>query len=204
MLPVLYKFSFDTTVDQIVLILTALALVAYAAYAGWRGAHGPKDHKTGEFGPPTRKEQQKRAVTFGLLGLGLAGVGMWYALPPSIIPGAKGEGIPVHLRLPLFHLVTLAAIVLITWYFRKLKGAPDEKWAVIGLPLMLGGAIGNYIDRIARAFVIDFIEAHWFDKAHWPSFNIADMALVVGVGCLIVDAFVRKEDKAPKKSSAPA
>lgn len=122
-------------------------------------------------------------------------------------PGAAWglfRSIPVHLRLPLFHVVTLAAIVLITWYFRKLKGAKDERWAVMGLPLMLGGAIGNYIDRIARAFVIDFIEAHWFDKAHWPSFNIADMALVVGVGCLIVDAFVRKEDKAPKKSSAPA
>ncbi len=96
MLPVLYKFSFDTTVDQIILILTSLALVAYAAWAGWRGAHGPKDHKTGEFTAPSRKEQQKRAITFGLLGLGLAGVGMWYALPPSILPGAKGEGVPVH------------------------------------------------------------------------------------------------------------
>ena len=61
------------------------------------------------------------------------------------------------------------------------------------LPLVLGGAIGNYIDRIARAFVIDFLEAHWYDKAAWPSFNVADAAIVVGVGLLMVDAFVRKE-----------
>jgi phosphatidylglycerol:prolipoprotein diacylglycerol transferase len=96
MLPVLYKFSFETLVDQVVLVLAALALVAYAVYAGWRGAHGPRNEKTGEYAPPTRKDQQKRALTFGAVGLGLAGVGMWYALPPALLPGAKGEGIPIH------------------------------------------------------------------------------------------------------------
>ncbi len=96
MLPVLYKFSFETTVDQIVLLLASLALVAYAAWAGWRGAHGPKNAKTGEYAPPTKSDQQKRAAMFGLGGLGLVGVGLWYALPPSVLPGAKGEGIPIH------------------------------------------------------------------------------------------------------------
>jgi signal peptidase II len=119
-------------------------------------------------------------------------------------PGAAWgllRGLPPSLRMPLFHLVSIAAIVLITWYFRKLRGTREERWATLGLPLVLGGAIGNYIDRFTRAFVIDFIEAHWFDKAYWPSFNVADMAIVVGVGCLVVDAFVRKEEK-PGKAKA--
>lgn len=112
--------------------------------------------------------------------------------------------LPPAARLPIFHLVTLAAVVLIVWYFRSLKGRREERFATWGLPLVLGGALGNYVDRFTRAFVIDFIEAHWFDRAYWPSFNVADMAIVVGVGCLIVDAFVRKEEKQEGKGGQPA
>jgi signal peptidase II len=113
--------------------------------------------------------------------------------------------LPPHIRGPLFHVVSIAAVVLISWYFRKLSGKdPQEKWALWGLPLVLGGAIGNYIDRIARAFVIDFLEAHWFDKATWPSFNVADSAIVVGVGLLMVDAFVRKDEPAKSKEEKAA
>lgn len=113
-------------------------------------------------------------------------------------PGAAWgmfRAVPISLRMPLFHAVSIAAIVLITYLFRKLRGVPGETWAVIGLPLVLGGALGNYIDRISRQFVIDFIEAHWFDKAYWPTFNVADMAIVVGVIALLIDSVVRKEPK---------
>ncbi|RKG79831.1 signal peptidase II [Corallococcus exercitus] len=120
-------------------------------------------------------------------------------------PGAAWgmfRNLPPNVRGPLFHLVSLGAVLLIVFYFRKLSGTdPAEVWALWGLPLVLGGALGNYIDRVARAFVIDFLEAHWYDKAAWPSFNVADMAICVGVGMLVVDAFVRKEKPAP---SAPA
>ncbi|WP_434385920.1 signal peptidase II [Melittangium boletus] len=113
--------------------------------------------------------------------------------------------LPPNVRGPLFHVVSLAAVVFITWYFSKLSGKdPQERWALWGLPLVLGGAIGNYIDRIARAFVIDFLEAHWHDQVAWPSFNIADSAIVVGVGLLMVDAFVRKEEPKPKKDAPGA
>ena len=113
--------------------------------------------------------------------------------------------LPPHIRGPLFHVVSIGAVVLISWYFSRLSGTdPQERWALWGLPLVLGGAIGNYIDRVARAFVIDFLEAHWYDKAAWPSFNVADSAIVVGVGLLLVDAFVRKEEPSPrKKEPAP-
>ncbi len=117
-------------------------------------------------------------------------------------PGAAWglfRNLPPETRGPLFHVVSLGAVLLITYYFRKLSGTdPAEKWALWGLPLVLGGALGNYIDRIARGFVIDFLEAHWFDKATWPSFNIADAAICVGVGMLMVDAFVRKEQPEPQ------
>lgn len=119
-------------------------------------------------------------------------------------PGAAWglfHSLPSSVRGPLFHVVSIAAIILISWYFSRLRGSRDERFALVGLPLVLGGAIGNYVDRVARSFVIDFIEAHWFDKAYWPTFNVADMAICVGVGCLIVDAFVRRDRK---KVEAPA
>lgn len=112
--------------------------------------------------------------------------------------------VPDHLRGPLFHLVSLGAVILIGFYFSQLRGDKKEVWAKWGLPLVLGGAIGNYIDRLARGFVVDFLEAHWFERAYWPAFNIADTAIVVGVGLLIVDSFVRKEVREPKLKETAA
>ena len=126
-----------------------------------------------------------------------------YAENPGAAWGMFGT-LPKHIRGPLFHLVSLGAVLLIGVYFSKLGAHPRaERWALWGLPLVLGGALGNYIDRLARGFVIDFLEAHWQDQAQWPSFNVADMAIVVGVGLLLVDAFVRKEraqDSAPART----
>jgi len=123
-------------------------------------------------------------------------------------PGAAWglfRNLPEDIRGPLFHLVSIGAVVLICYYFTKLSGTnPGEKWALWGLPLVLGGAVGNYIDRLARGFVVDYLEAHWYDKASWPVFNIADSAICVGVGMLVLDAFVRREKKdspAPARSS---
>jgi len=123
-------------------------------------------------------------------------------------PGAAWglfRNLPEDIRGPLFHLVSIGAVVLICYYFTKLSGTnPGEKWALWGLPLVLGGAVGNYIDRLARGFVVDYLEAHWYDKASWPVFNIADSAICIGVGMLVLDAFVRREKKdspAPARSS---
>lgn len=121
-------------------------------------------------------------------------------------PGAAWgmfRSMPPEARGPLFHVAIIGALILITFNFRKLTGTdPEEKWALWGLPLVLGGALGNYIDRVARAFVIDFLEVHWFDKATFPSFNVADAAICIGVGMLIVDSFVRKEKPAQAPTQA--
>lgn len=133
-----------------------------------------------------------------------------YAENPGAAWGLFRE-LPENVRGPLFHLVSVGAVVLIVTYYRKLKGSdPTERWALYGAPLVLGGALGNYIDRIARGFVIDFIEAHWMDKAHFPSFNVADMAICVGVAMMIIDGYVRREEPEPgdvavaKTSKEPA
>ncbi len=106
------------------------------------------------------------------------------------------RGLPAAARGLLFHLVSIGAVVLITLYYLRLSStAPEERFARIGLPLVLGGALGNYLDRLARGFVVDFIEAHWHDRATWPSFNVADSCIVVGVGLLLLDGLVRRERK---------
>jgi signal peptidase II len=103
--------------------------------------------------------------------------------------------VPEGLRGPLFHLVSIGAVILILHYFRKLTGGREEVWALSGLPLVLGGAVGNYLDRLARGFVIDFLGALWHGRPAWPTFNVADSAICVGVGLLVIDSFVRKEKK---------
>ena len=55
---------------------------------------------------------------------------------------------------------------------------------ISSLSLILGGAIGNFIDRVRFNYVIDFLDFHWFNY-HWPAFNVADMTIVVGVILLI-------------------
>lgn len=122
-------------------------------------------------------------------------------------PGAAWglfRNLPEKVRSPLFHVVSLGAVLLISYYFTRLSGAlRAERWALWGLPLVMGGALGNYIDRIARGFVIDFLEAHWMDRASWPSFNVADTAICVGVGMLVLDSFVRREKKSDSPAGAP-
>ena len=81
--------------------------------------------------------------------------------------------------------------VLIVWLWRLPRG---EKFLPLALALIVGGAIGNVIDRVAHGYVIDFIHAHW-GAAYFPAFNIADSAITIGAALLIIDAF--REKRAP-------
>lgn len=132
----------------------------------------------------------KRSVTVvdGLLRLRYAeNPGAAWGLFRTLSPG---------LRASLFHVVSVGAVVLISLYFSRLSlSDKKERWAVWGLPLILGGALGNYADRLTRGFVVDFVEAHWHDRIAWPSFNVADSAISIGVVLLVLDAIVRRETK---------
>lgn len=63
----------------------------------------------------------------------------------------------------------------------------QAKLLSIGLALMLGGAVGNLIDRLLHGHVIDFIHVHYADAWHYPIFNIADMGITIGVALIVID-----------------
>ena len=84
--------------------------------------------------------------------------------------------------------ITLGFVVsaaLVVWLWRLPRG---EKFLPLALALIIGGALGNVIDRVTHGYVIDFIHAHW-GAAYFPAFNIADSAITIGAALLILDAF---------------
>lgn len=84
-----------------------------------------------------------------------------------------------------FITVTCAAIVVLMWLIAKHESEKLFRW---GLTLILGGAIGNLIDRVAYGHVIDFLDFHVAGWHYW-AFNVADSAITVGAALLIVDSF---------------
>ncbi len=93
---------------------------------------------------------------------------------------------PAVLRI-FFPAVTVLAVVALLWYLSRLPASqPLTLW---GVCLLIGGAAGNGIDRFRIGQVIDFLDVHWYDVYHWPAFNVADSAICVGVGLLVLDAF---------------
>ena len=98
-----------------------------------------------------------------------------------------------NVRRPFFLLVSVAAIAFIMTLYRRLQ--PRQRALKWGLPLVLGGALGNVFDRIRYGHVIDFIDVHIALQGrdhHWPTFNVADVAICVGVGLMAVDMFTCK------------
>lgn len=82
-----------------------------------------------------------------------------------------------------FYIITVIVIIALVLYIRRLKR--EERMFGIALGLMLGGAIGNFIDRVWRKEVVDFINTYIFTY-DFPIFNVADSALVIGVGLIFV------------------
>jgi signal peptidase II len=105
-------------------------------------------------------------------------------------------------RRPFFMIVSLAAIAFIVSLYGKLL--PGQRTLAWGLPLVLGGALGNLADRVTRGSVVDFIDyragwvesmnqliakvvSTWHVTDHWPTFNVADICICVGVGLMALD-----------------
>lgn len=95
-------------------------------------------------------------------------------------------------RVPFFILVPFVALAAIGYVFRKIP-AQDRKLST-ALSLVVGGAIGNLIDRVRLGFVVDFLDFHWRYTYHFPAFNVADTAICVGVGILMLDLLLQKQD----------
>jgi signal peptidase II len=98
------------------------------------------------------------------------------------------RGLPDNLRRPFFLVVSAAAIVFIVSIYRRI--GDDQRAMKWGLPLALGGAMGNLVDRIRYGWVVDFVDFYvkrGGREHHWPTFNVADIAIVVGVGLMAID-----------------
>jgi signal peptidase II len=95
----------------------------------------------------------------------------------------------------LFYVITIVVIIAIMYYLHK---AAKGKWLLgVSLALMLGGAIGNFIDRVLRKEVVDFIHTYIFSY-NFPVFNIADSALVIGVILLMIQMLLEERETKEK------
>lgn len=89
-----------------------------------------------------------------------------------------------RVRNPFFIAISVAAAVLILLYhWRYVR---TDRLISVALSLVLGGAVGNLVDRLRYGLVVDFLDVHIY-QYHWPAFNVADSAISVGVGLMLLD-----------------
>jgi signal peptidase II len=82
--------------------------------------------------------------------------------------------------------IAVLALAVIVWVVKRSRD--EQRLLAWGLGLVAGGTLGNLVDRVASGVVTDFVRWHWRDQASWPIFNVADVALAVGVGLMLLDA----------------
>ena len=127
------------------------------------------------------------------IALGAFEIPSWWEHRSKENPGAAFSflaGASESVRVPFFHLLSLAAFVFIIGYYRRLSDA--QRYLQVALALVLAGAIGNAIDRLLHGYVIDFIDWH-AGSAYWPTFNVADSGITVGLAMLLLERlFVKK------------
>jgi signal peptidase II len=109
-------------------------------------------------------------------------------------------------RGPFFMAISVTAVIFILWVFRRVQ--PWQRLLSAALALVLGGAIGNLIDRVRFGRVVDFIDWHYEDRFRWPTFNVADAAITVGVVLLVFDAILawarqRRAKRSGAEGTAP-
>jgi signal peptidase II len=95
------------------------------------------------------------------------------------------QNVPVEISQKFFVGVTVVAIAIILQFFRKL--APGDRLSAVALGLVLGGAVGNLIDRVWLGEVVDFLHFILWGGYVWPDFNLADTWIVVGVSLLVLE-----------------
>ncbi len=100
---------------------------------------------------------------------------------------------PEPWRLIFFVTVTLLAIALVVSFFRRL--APGDRFAALSLGLILGGAVGNLLDRLRLGEVVDFLHFRLWTGYSWPDFNLADSFIVVGVLMLVLELLASEGDR---------
>jgi len=105
-------------------------------------------------------------------------------------------------RRPFFIIVSLIAVIVIFFILRRTP--PDRRLLILALSLIVGGAVGNLIDRFAYGWVIDFIDWHFKRDYTWPTFNIADAAITGGIIMMAIDMLFPGKEVAPEAADKPA
>ncbi len=111
-----------------------------------------------------------------------------------------GNGWSLTTRRAVFIPAALLATLALFWMFARGSGGRFFAWSV---PFVVSGAVGNLIDRVRYGYVVDFIRVHYHDQFNYPTFNVADIAIVVGVALLVLDG-LRKDEKKPSADAKAA
>ena len=122
-----------------------------------------------------------------------------YVLNPGAAFGLLA-GAAAAFRGPFFIAVSVLAIAVICYYHaRYARGRPLPS---VGLSLILGGAVGNLIDRLRVGMVIDFLD-FYVGAYHWPAFNVADSGITVGVGLLFLEVMRERRGDGREAAGGP-
>ena len=89
-----------------------------------------------------------------------------------------------------FAAIALTVSIAITLWLRRL--GQNQRWEAASLALVLGGALGNFWDRLTLGYVVDFFDVYYDTAHHWPAFNIADSAITIGAVMLVIDMLFRQ------------
>ncbi len=122
-----------------------------------------------------------------------------YAENPGAAWGMLGDA-PLWVRQLALQLLTLIAMILMVVVALRMPALPGHWGAVAALAMIMGGALGNFVERIARHFVVDFIDMY-VGTNHWPTYNVADIGISVGVGILLLQMLIKKSPFQEKKES---
>lgn len=110
-------------------------------------------------------------------------------------------GGPTWLRLALFIGISILAVGLVLSFYRRLPAG--DRLTALALGLILAGALGNLVDRVARGEVVDFLHFRLWGGYVWPDFNLADSFIVVGVGLLLVEMMAGESDSGESRDEKP-
>jgi signal peptidase II len=118
------------------------------------------------------------------------------------------NGAPVWFRKPFFMVVPLAAIILVVFLLKNtLIKNKDNLLQVFAFSLVIGGALGNLLNRLTYGYVVDFLQFRVTSTYYWPSFNVADVAITIAVALLLIEMMTierRKAQKNKKKKKGSA
>ena len=117
----------------------------------------------------------------------------FFNLTHVLNPGAAFgflSGAPAAIRHPLFTAISIFAVLFIMYYrarHRQMRLLPS-----VALACILGGAVGNLIDRLRLGVVVDFLD-FYYGTYHWPAFNVADSAITIGVALMVLEILADRE-----------